>query len=652
LVGKKLGHYEVLGPLGAGGMGEVYRARDTKLDRDVALKVLPEDFATDRDRLARFEREAKLLASLNHANIAAIYGLEDEGDQRFIVMEVVEGESLAEMIARCGSIEVDEALEIARQVAEALEAAHESGVIHRDLKPGNIMVTPAGKVKVLDFGLAKAYAPDGSPSEISPDLSASPTVAAATGAGMIMGTAAYMSPEHARGKPVDRRTDIWAFGCVLYEMLTGRCPFAGESLADVFAAVVKEEPDESLLPAETPDAIRHLLHRCLSKDPRQRLQHMGDARLELVDPRPDAPDVTAPATGGGRYSTGTLVLVGVMAALLSATAMWVASTAPEPVPPRSARFPFMVPDGLRIVADDPGQDGPWLPYPPFALSADGRRLAFRAVASAGEPRLYVRDQDDNDVRALQGTANAHLPFFSPDGAWVGFWRGGELFKVSVDGGPPVRIATMPRRPRGAAWAPDDTIFLGGFNRGLSTVSAAGGSEVVEITTLDRELGHHYHAWPSMLPDGSGVLFTAVEESGSDLLAVYSLESESHTPCSSVPAVCSRRRTTRNNRAWSPAPCRFSRSRRDGTPGCSSACSRSRVAARWCTVAPGNWPSRTRSCSSTGKDTRARSPGSGPGDTPTVRRYPETARGWPSATSPTGCRRTSMCTTWSRAHRSG
>ena len=252
MVGKTLGHYEILEPLGKGGMGEVYRARDTKLDRDVAIKVLPEDFAADPDRLARFEREAKLLASLNHANIAAIYGLEDEGDQRFIVMEVVDGETLAERIARSGRIEVDEALEIARQIAEALEAAHENGVIHRDLKPANVIVTPDGKVKVLDFGLAKAFEAEGAASGISADLSASPTMMAATQAGVILGTAAYMSPEQARGKPVDKRSDIFAFGAVLFEMFTGRRVFSGETAPDTMAAILRERPDWSALPDATP----------------------------------------------------------------------------------------------------------------------------------------------------------------------------------------------------------------------------------------------------------------------------------------------------------------------------------------------------------------------------------------------------------------
>ncbi len=280
MVGKTLGHYEILEPLGAGGMGEVYRARDTKLNRDVAIKVLPEDFATDPDRLARFEREAKLLASLNHANIATIYGLEDEGDQRFIVMEVVEGETLAKRLSRSGRIEVDDALDMARQIAEALEAAHEKGIVHRDLKPANVMLTRDGKVKVLDFGLAKAMEGGGA-SEAPTD---SPTITAGyTRAGTIMGTAAYMSPEQAKGNVVDKRADVWALGCVLYESLVGVRPFQGNSVTETLAAVLEHEPDWERLPAATPQNIRILLERCLRKQADRRLRDIGDARIEIEE---------------------------------------------------------------------------------------------------------------------------------------------------------------------------------------------------------------------------------------------------------------------------------------------------------------------------------------------------------------------------------
>ncbi len=278
--GTKLGHYEILSPLGEGGMGQVYRARDTTLDRDVAIKVLSEDFASDANRLARFEREAKLLASLNHPNIATIFGFEESDGVLFIAMELVEGDSLAERIAASGRIEIDEALEIARRIALALEAAHEAGVIHRDLKPANVQVSPDGTVKVLDFGLAKAYEVEGS--DPSSDLSHSPTMMAATGTGVIMGTAPYMSPEQARGTPVDKRSDIWAFGCVLYEMLAGKRAFGGETVSDTMAAILRAEPDWASLPGTTPRALRRLLDRCLTKEPRDRLHDIADARIEIV----------------------------------------------------------------------------------------------------------------------------------------------------------------------------------------------------------------------------------------------------------------------------------------------------------------------------------------------------------------------------------
>jgi serine/threonine protein kinase len=289
MVGRTLGHYEITEPLGFGGMGEVYRARDTKLERDVALKFLPEDVAKDEARLARFEREAKVLASLNHANIAAIYGLENFDGVRFIAMELVEGETLADRLAASGRMDIEEALAVAAQIAEAVEAAHESGVIHRDLKPANVKIAPGGKVKVLDFGLAKASGPDGSPAASSPDLSKSPTMTPATEAGIILGTAAYMSPEQARGRPLDKRTDIWSFGCVLYELLAGRPAFGGETVSDTIAAVLEREPDWEALPPDTPDLAQAVLRRCFRKAPDRRLHDIADARIEIEDALRDEP---------------------------------------------------------------------------------------------------------------------------------------------------------------------------------------------------------------------------------------------------------------------------------------------------------------------------------------------------------------------------
>src|SRR5262245_37979250 len=314
--GSKLGSYEILSPLGAGGMGEVYRARDSKLNRDVAIKVLPLAVAADSERLARFRREAQVLASLNHPHIAAIYGFEHSDGVEALVLELVEGETLAERIAR-GPVPVDEALEIARQIATALEAAHEKGIVHRDLKPANVKVDPAGRVKVLDFGLAKAFASDGS----SPDVTSSPTLtAASTQAGVVIGTAAYMSPEQARGKSVDKRADIWAFGTVLYEMLTGRKAFGGETVSDTLAAILMKEPDWSRLAAETPASVRRVLRRCLDRDPKTRIHDIADARLELDEPLPPSGPVTIPYPG-----SRVPLWIGIGAlALLSAAGWWLA----------------------------------------------------------------------------------------------------------------------------------------------------------------------------------------------------------------------------------------------------------------------------------------------------------------------------------------
>ncbi len=331
MIGKTLAQYEVREPLGAGGMGEVYRARDTKLDRDVAIKVLPADFARDADRLARFEREAKLLAQLNHSNIAGIFGLEESEGVRFIAMELVEGATLADRIVRSGGLEVDEALAIARQIAEALEAAHDNGVIHRDLKPANVKVTPDGTVKVLDFGLAKAQ--EGSLSTSSGDLSDSPTLAGQTTAGMIVGTAAYMSPEQARGQETDARADIWAFGALLFEMLSGRRAFEGDTKTDLLAAVVKEEPAWDSLPEETPEPVRALLLRCLRKDPKNRVHHIADARIEISEAiharTPERPEPMAASGSVGTWRWVSLAAV-VLLAVLAVVALW-PSTPEEPL---------------------------------------------------------------------------------------------------------------------------------------------------------------------------------------------------------------------------------------------------------------------------------------------------------------------------------
>ena len=427
--GITLGPYSVTAKIGEGGMGEVYRARDTKLDRDVALKVLPEAFTQDPDRLARFEREAKVLASLNHPNIGHICGLEEAEGVRALVLELVEGPTLADRIKR-GPIPLDEALPIAKQIAEALEAAHEAGVIHRDLKPANIKVRPDGAVKVLDFGLAKALAGDVS----GTDLSQSPTVTASgTREGVILGTAAYMSPEQARGKVLDRRTDIWSFGCVLYEMLTGHGAFLGETLSDTIAKILDHEPDWDALPTRTPPPVRRLLRRCLDKDPKQRLRDIGDARAEIREAMTASVTeavVAMPVPRGvGRRQALPLAL-GISAIAIATTGLAVWSVM-RPQVPSLVRF--------EVAHDEPLPLFTALSSPDIAISPNGEHIAYLtgSVGYGGE-QLHVRHLERlmSEVVA-QGELNS--PFFSPDGASVGFYdRGGGtapvLLRVPVRGG--------------------------------------------------------------------------------------------------------------------------------------------------------------------------------------------------------------------------
>ena len=503
-VGVRLGPYEILSAIGAGGMGEVYRARDTKLGRDVALKVLPETFALDPDRLARFKREAQVLASLNHRHIAAIYGFEDSGETHALVLELVDGETLADRIAR-GPVPLDEALPIARQIAEALEAAHEQGIIHRDLKPANIKVTPDGVVKVLDFGLAKLAEPAGSTQSAagSAHLSLSPTItspAMMTGVGMVLGTAAYMSPEQAKGRPADKRSDVWAFGCVLYEMLTGKRPFDGEDVTDAMVAVLSKEPLWSALPARTPSSIRMLLRRCLQKDRTLRLQAAGDARVEIHEAM-SAPETTEPAARpqgtpalgwrGVLLAVGCLLVGGLVAGL----AVW--NLRPAPLLSVS-RLAVPLPPGDRL---------PDLNTPVLALSPDGSRIAF-VSAREGTRKIYVRAFDNTESKAIPGTEGAASPFFSPDGNWLGFAAGGNLMKVSMAGGAPLIICKTPYL-EGVSWGDNETIvFAAGFGvSGLSQVAAAGG-EPQAITSKDSASEEEGHRWPQLLPGGKAVLFTA------------------------------------------------------------------------------------------------------------------------------------------------
>ncbi len=493
MIGKKISHYNVTEKLGAGGMGEVYRATDTKLNRDVALKVLPEVFANDAQRMARFSREAQVLASLNHPNIASIYGLEESGGVRCLVLELVEGPTLAERIA-AGPLPTEEALNIARQIAEALEAAHEKGIIHRDLKPANVKVTPEGTVKVLDFGLAKALEDD--PSSI--DISESPTLSvAATQAGVILGTAAYMSPEQARGQAVDKRADIWSFGVVLYEMLTGKRTFSGETISDTLAAVLRAEVDWVALPADTPASIRKLLRRCLDKDRKRRLHAIGEARIAieeyLADPAAASVLISTPTVAPQPLWQRALpwAVAGVFA-LAFVVSLW--SPWSSPTPPSPLRLE------VKVSPDEPLFTGTGAAA---VLSPDGKTLAYVAE-SGGTRRLYLRPLDQLEATLLSGTEGARDPFFSPDGRWVAFFTDNALKKVSVTGGAPLTLCET-QINRGGTWGPDDTIvFASHTSAGLSRIPATGGTPE-EITT--RSEGELSHRWPHFLPNGKAVLFT-------------------------------------------------------------------------------------------------------------------------------------------------
>jgi serine/threonine-protein kinase len=521
--GTRLGVYEVTAQIGEGGMGQVYRARDTKLHRDVALKVLPDSFANDPDRLARFTREAQTLASLNHPNIAHIHGFEeglaeagrglaDAGRGpaeaghyvRALVMELVEGEDLSQRIAR-GAIPVDEALPIARQIAEALEAAHEQGIVHRDLKPANVKVRANGTVKVLDFGLAKALEPTGT---TSASASMSPTLSLhATMAGVILGTAAYMAPEQAKGKSVDRRADVWAFGAVLYEMLAGKRAFAGDDISDTLVSVLRDEPDWAALPADVPASARQAMHVCLQKDPKQRVRDILAIRLAL-DEAFDAPPQQSGVIGGVPASRRALwrqVLpwaagAFVVGALAAGTAVWLRPTAP----PRVARFVITTPldPALRL---NLGSNSV------VAMSPDGLRLVYRLTLGSGtNGGLYQRALGQMDAALMAGTEGAVGFFFSPDGNWIAFGSSldNTLKRTAVSGGPPQTICALDGQLRGGSWGPDDTIVFATANsKGLRRVPAAGG-EVEVLTKVDSARGETDHFWPEVLPDGRGVVFTA------------------------------------------------------------------------------------------------------------------------------------------------
>ncbi len=504
--GTRLGPYEVVSAIGAGGMGEVYRARDTRLKRDVALKVLPDQFSRDPDRLARFQREAELLASLNHSNIAAVYGLESADGVNSIAMELVDGPTLADMLAR-GPLGVRDALNIARQVADALEAAHSRGVVHRDLKPSNIKVTPDGKVKVLDFGLAKMLtAAEASPSSLS--MSLSPTMSLQTqSGGVILGTAPYMSPEQARGKVVDSRTDVWAFGCVLYEMLTGRRAFAGETVTDVLAAVIATEPDWKTLPATVSPAVQKLIRRCLEKDASRRFHHIADVRLEIEDALSgrtpaDAVVIQKKASPWVLWSGWAVAAMFAFTAFLMFILWW--GTVSRPVDRPVTRLELNLPDGVELTSHASNV---------LAISPDGRRLAYVGIQN-GLRRTYLRNLDERTTRALEGTDGSVGCFFSPDGQSLGIVSNArEIKKMSladglistVAGGSGVNVLL------GATWTSSERIVY--VRDSTLWVVPVSGGESKALTTLDAGRGEIAHLAPIALPDGKAVLFTIRRDGG-------------------------------------------------------------------------------------------------------------------------------------------
>ncbi len=507
MINQTLSHYRIIEKLGAGGMGEVYRAKDQKLGRDVAIKVLPDEFAKDTDRIARFQREAKLLASLNHPHIASIYGLEEWEGVQFLVLELIEGDTLADRLKR-GAIPVEEALKFALQMAEALEAAHENGVIHRDLKPANIKVTPDGKVKILDFGLAKAYVGD----QDKINLADSPTIsAAATQQGVILGTAAYMSPEQAKGKSVDKRADIWAFGVVLFEMLTGRKSFTGETASETLASVMKSEPEWNRLPPNLHSRIRFLLERCLEKDTKNRYSSISDARVDiqkvLSDPKGMLARPIDTIESRAKLKTALPWTAAVLGIIIVGVVIWNLRT---PEPQSVSRFYHELPEDQEFT--NPGR-------PLVSVSADGTKIVYVA-----NRQLYLRNFNELTARLIQGTEGTlTTPFFSPDGQWIGYWSStdGQLKKITVSGGAPVTLCDA-TNPFGVTWDDSDTILFGQPD-GIMRVSANGGPAELLVEIKEGEGVHG----PQLLPNGKWVLFTFAEPSATSWdeaqIVVQSLE---------------------------------------------------------------------------------------------------------------------------------
>jgi serine/threonine protein kinase len=508
--GQNLLHYRIVDKLGEGGMGAVWRAVDTTLDREVAIKVMPEGLSADPERVARFDREAKVVASLNHPNIAAVHSVHAHDGLPFISMELVSGEDLAAVLKR-GRMNRDDALRIAVQVARALEAAHARGVVHRDLKPANIQIDPEGNAKVLDFGLAKALAPSGEASdgEGAVSQSLSPTLTSAgTVAGMILGTAGYMSPEQARGKAVDRRADIWAFGCVLFEMLSGQRVFLGETVSDTLASVLKSDPDFDKLSTDIPAAVRRLLRRCLQKDPHHRLHDAADARIVLEEVAAGVVDehgAQAPSTEEGlsRRTLLSMAATGLAAAVLTLVVMtFLPASAPSDT--STTVFPIPPPPGTRLEQ--------------VAVSPDGKSLAFVAESPSGITETWIRDLDSREVRKLEGTDGARDLFWSPDSRFIGYFSDEFVWKIEVASGAVEKLAAM-SQTRGGTWNRQGTILIGGSK--LVSVPATGG-EATTVIERDHETGENAMRFPHYLPDGNHVLYYSRNAEGSDRAGLWSV----------------------------------------------------------------------------------------------------------------------------------
>jgi len=481
-------------------MGEVYRAQDSRLGREVAIKILPDLFARDDERRGRFEREARILASLSHPNIATLHGLQEIGNRSLLEMELVPGEDLAERLRR-GPMPLAEALPVFKQVAQALEAAHDHGVIHRDLKPANVKLTPDGRVKVLDFGLAKAFESENSETQGSH----SPTFVTMSHAGTILGTAAYMSPEQVRGRVLDRRTDIWSFGCMLYEALAGRPAFAGDTIPEILATILKEEPNWTRLPP-LPSPVERVLRRCLRKDPQARLRDVADARVEIEDALGESsPALIQPRLSEPVRSSKRVWIVGaavVTVLLVGGLTTWRVGTRSGSVPQPLARF---------VIPLQPDQRLESALAAPLAIAPDGRTLVYVAVQAAGRTQLFLRALDRFDAAAVPGTEGGSAPFFSTDGRWIGFYGNNGLQKVSLAGGPALKICDTPA-VWSATWTPNETIIFATTLRpdGLWQVSAAGGTPE-PLTKPDTKTGDLQHAYPQLLPDGTRILLTIVGE---------------------------------------------------------------------------------------------------------------------------------------------